>query len=379
LNFNDIRGQRLGLLKRVLIDQERPRTVLIGPLGTGKTTILKRWAETTGAILLPRSDKPTFRKAVQKVGFLALDKLDQVDVSWNDLLVEAITNSNASLVATFDGTVEAFIENTSRSLRALVTPIAFSKLSRDDVRAIIRDKGDFDPELVDLVSECGSPGFALQILQATNDKATLLNMLKAQPGDTDPDVPTVHAGLISDALSALVKECRRGDVREVAYWATVLLHHYKAPVYTLVRQLVISAGEDHHCIEAYQLAQAVATTYTVIGEGWNQKEYVLRVWCLLASLPKWFDEPLGVIHEDHYRILEQVEQDGVKPIPSYALDTDSWTGRKMAQDGKAIDWRVSSQRRVNMLSLIMGYSRTPELGSLGQAIQSDENGDSENE
>jgi hypothetical protein len=383
LVLDDIEGQDVGLLTRTL-DADVPRVVIIGPLGSCKTTVLKRWARHFGAMLLPRTDKPSFRKAVQKTnGCMALDRLDRVDDGWHDLLVEAILSKGSKILATFDGSVELYKDKVDRSLRALLTPIVFKPLDSKAVAGILSKRGSFDSALIDLVSVCGNVGFALNVLEVTQDEATVMEMLEAGPGHNDPDAPTVHRGLISDALSALIKECRRGDVQKTAYWATVLLHCYKAPVRQIVRRLVISAGEEHHCIEAYQLAQAVATTYAMIGDGWDQKEYVLRAWCLMAALPKFWDTELGRLHEDRYGYELEVEREGVRPIPSYALDKHTWSGRRMAQKGQWLDRRASGPpwSRLNMMLLSRGFwgQSGGSVGSLGKGLVSEERPDTEQE
>lgn len=366
-NLNDICGQDVELLTKLLTNHTS--VVMIGPMSSGKTTVLKRWGQHWKASDCPRTSKPDFRKVIVKaVAHISVDRLDRVDIGWLDLLVEAIEGEK-TVVATFDGDIHAYKERIPRHLRAKFTPYIFKRLAPDDIAIILESHG-FPSDKIDLVKDCGSVGFAIKVLQAAGDSETIMEVLEAGPGHNDPDAPTVHRGLISDAVSTLIKECRRGDVREVAYWATVLLYHYKAGVHRLVRRLVITAGEDHHCIEAYLLAQAVASTYGMIGGGIDQKEYVLRAWCLMASLPKWWDSEVGRAIECHFGMELGMLEEGVKSPPSYALDTHTWTGRRMQSQGKHLDWRMSGalDKRLNMMMLSEGIEPTLLMGSLGQAV-----------
>jgi len=356
--------------------------VLIGPLGCGKTTVTKRWIPYTSAITLKLTDKATFRKGITGPSeAFVIDRLDLVAKDWQELIVQAI-ESGKPVLCTFDGTRYAFNQHVSRHLKAKLIPLFVQQLSKEQVEQVLRQKlPNPSEELVKTLAESGNVGWALSFAATlsgdTSDVDRVREALEVAPDPNEPDAPTVHGGKISDAMSALIKEIRRGDVREAVYWAAVLLLHYKVPLFRVARRVVISASEDHHDARAYLLANAMMNTLNTIGYNTPEaRDHVMRAIAIMTTYDKWWDNDLGIAYQERHYVEDELIADGAKEVPSYACDMHTMTGKQMERRGEDMDLRLSGaiKGQMNMLYLAVKSNgkRTPFLGTLGYVIQGPE-------
>jgi replication-associated recombination protein RarA len=132
---------------------------------------------------------------------------------------------------------------------------------------------------------------------------------------------------MKEVVSALQKECRRGNTRDALYWAYCLLPNYEDYLW---RRLMVIAMEDVGMGDPDALVRLRAcrgTWYEM--RSWKGDSYHL----VIAQAVQVLCSALKSRTNDYLQCVVRAELDSgqEKPIPDYALDMHTRRGRAMGR------------------------------------------------
>lgn len=139
---------------------------------------------------------------------------------------------------------------------------------------------------------------------------------------------------MKEVVSALQKECRRGNTREALYWAYCLLPNFEDYLW---RRLLVIAVEDVGMGDPKVLVQLRAcreTWYEM--RSWKGDSYHLviahAIQILCSALKSRTNDYLQCVVRAELDGLEQrMREHNERPIPDYALDMHTRRGRAMGR------------------------------------------------
>lgn len=285
--LEDLEGQEhlLGPIRRLLTASTLPAVVLVGPPGTGKTTLAQLLAAAAGwelvAIDATVSGAPVLRDAIatHRGGVLFVDEIHRLTRPQQDVLLAALEAGSIGLIG-------ATTENPSvlsAALRSRVDvwrlrALAPDALERILARAVPAVGVAVEPAALAVIAAAanGDARLALRVLDTAahtvrDHGSDLLDTVTA--ADAAGVIAARHASE-SDMISALIKSIRGSDADAAAYWTMRLLDAGSDPLY-LARRLVIAASEDIGLVDDNALPLAVAALHATEKIGMPEATYPL--------------------------------------------------------------------------------------------------------
>jgi putative ATPase len=284
-SLDQVYGQSLvgpnGLLRTLISSSTLPSLILWGGPGTGKTTIARLIANTSGARFIEINSTSTGVAEVKKIFAEALNEL-QLTGRKTIIFCDEIHRFSKSQQDVFLGPVEAgqvtliaaTTENPSfKVINALLSrcrTFVLAKLTDDDIVRILERALE--------IENCTSPLLDTSLLQyfarfADGDARTALNLLELainlskQPSTTQDDIKTHLTQTLVydragdqhyDTISALHKSIRGSDPHAALYYLGRMLKSGEDPLY-IARRLIIVASEDVGLADNTMLSLATAT------------------------------------------------------------------------------------------------------------------------
>lgn len=284
-SLDDVCGQELvgpkGLLRGMIEARRIPSMILWGGPGTGKTTIARLIANTSGARFVEINSTSTGVAEVKKIFAESLKEL-QLTGRRTIIFCDEIHRFSKSQQDVFLGPVEAgqvtliaaTTENPSfKVISALLSrcrTFTLAKLSTDDLVKIL--------DRAMAVENCTSPLLNKDMLKyladfADGDARTALNLLElaislsANPNTTESDIKQHLTKTLVydragdqhyDTISALHKSIRGSDPHASLYYLGRMLKSGEDPLY-IARRLVVVASEDVGLADNTMLPLATAT------------------------------------------------------------------------------------------------------------------------
>lgn len=167
-----------------------------------------------------------------------------------------------------------------------------------------------------------------------------------------------------DVVSALIKSMRLGGLEDAYYWIQVMQAAGESYYYMAIT-LIIFAYEDCYEDEVIMISDACWRSMMaqkqkgVQGDGANTVIWWVNRLCRARKF--WECEEGRYREKMWYKVTDEIEADGCKrALPSYALDSHSYSGWKIKREGGEFDERFSGHRegRANMCAM---YERDGKL------------------
>jgi putative ATPase len=270
-----------GSALRLAIEQDRPPSmILFGPPGTGKTTIARIVAESTGAIfeelsaVSARVDdvRAVITRARDRLGgnglrtILFIDEIHRFNKAQQDSVLHAVEDGLVTLIG---ATTENPYFEVNSALLSRCTVIELATLSEAELAVIVRRgaaalETEVEDEVVELVAKRagGDARGALQILELAHDTARAEGapMGKRHVLDAARKRPLLYdrkGDQHYDFASAFIKSMRGGDADAAVYYLAAMLEAGEDPRF-IARRMVILASEDVGNADPRALGVAVA-------------------------------------------------------------------------------------------------------------------------
>src|SRR5579884_2148249 len=336
-----------GRALRLAIEQDRvPSMILYGPPGSGKTTLARIVAHTTGAEFEELSAvqatvanvREVLQRARERLGtsgrrtILFLDEIHRFNKAQQDALLPGV---ESGLVTLIGATTENPYYEVNSALISRTQVYELEPLGEEELAEIVRRGAvelgiPLEDELVELVARRsgGDARSALNILElaAETAKAAGSAVTEAHVEDAARKPPLVYdkAGEAHyDYTSAFIKSMRGSDADAAVYYLAAMLEGGEDPRF-VARRMIVLASEDIGNADPRALLVAVAAAQAVEHVGLPEARLNLaQAAVYLARAPKSNASYLAL-----NRATADVKERGATRPPK-ALRDGSWYGRRL--------------------------------------------------
>jgi putative ATPase len=336
-----------GSALRRAIEEDRVRSsILYGPPGSGKTTLARIVAASTGAAFEELSAvsatvkdvREVLARAQERLGttgrrtILFLDEIHRFNKAQQDALLPGV---ESGLVTLIGATTENPYYEVNSALISRTQVYELEPLTEDELGEIVRRGAaeleiDLAPELVALVARRsgGDARSALNILElaAETAKAEESSVTEAHVEDAARKPPLVYdkAGNAHfDFTSAFIKSMRGSDADAAVYYLAAMLEGGEDARF-VARRMIVLASEDIGNADPRALLVAVAAAQAVEHVGLPEARLNLAQAAIyLARAPKSNASYLAL-----NRATADVGERGAARPPK-ALRDGSWYGRRL--------------------------------------------------
>jgi putative ATPase len=275
-----------GSALRLAIAEDRVGSmILYGPPGSGKTTLARIVAHTTGAFFEELSAVSATVKEVREViasarerlgatgqrTILFLDEIHRFNKAQQDALLPAVEEGLLTLIG---ATTENPYFEVNSALLSRTQIYELEPLSEDDLATVVRKgatelESELDNELVGLIAR-----------RAGGDARNALNILELAAQTADAEGGAVTPEQVEDAarkrplvydkggdahydfISAFIKSMRASDPDAAVYYLAAMLEGGEDPRY-VARRMIVLASEDIGNADPRALLVAVAAAHAV--------------------------------------------------------------------------------------------------------------------
>jgi putative ATPase len=336
-----------GSALRRAIEEDRVRSsILYGPPGSGKTTLARIVAASTGAAFEELSAvsatvkdvREVLARAQERLGttgrrtILFLDEIHRFNKAQQDALLPGV---ESGLVTLIGATTENPYYEVNSALISRTQVYELEPLTEDELAEIVRRGAaeleiDLEPELVELVARRsgGDARSALNILElaAETAKAEGSPVTEAHVEDAARTPPLIYdkAGNAHfDFTSAFIKSMRGSDADAAVYYLAAMLEGGEDARF-VARRMIVLASEDIGNADPRALLVAVAAAQAVEHVGLPEARLNLAQAAIyLARAPKSNASYVAL-----NRATADVRERGAARPPK-ALRDGSWYGRRL--------------------------------------------------
>jgi putative ATPase len=339
----DVLGE--GSALRLAIEEDRVRSsIFYGPPGSGKTTLARIVAATTGAEFEELSAVSATVKDVREVlgrarerlgtsgrrTILFLDEIHRFNKAQQDALLPAV---EAGLITLIGATTENPYFEVNSALLSRTQVYELGPLEPDELEEVVRRGAtelgaEVPAELVELIAERagGDARSALNILELASETAAGAPLTEDHVEDAARKRPLVYdkgGDAHYDFTSAFIKSMRGSDPDASVYYLAAMLESGEDARF-IARRMIVLASEDIGNADPRALLVAVAAAQAVEHVGLPEARLNLAQAAIyLARAPK---------SNASYVALSEASRDvrergNVKP--PRALRDGSWYGRQL--------------------------------------------------
>jgi putative ATPase len=299
-----------GSALRLAIAEDRvASSILYGPPGSGKTTLARVIANTTGAVFEELSAVSATVKDVREViaaarerlgahgqrTILFLDEIHRFNKAQQDALLPAVEEGTVTLIG---ATTENPYFEVNSALLSRAQIYELEPLAQEELELIVRRgaaelEADLSDELVQLIATRagGDARNALNILELawSTAQAESVPLAEAHVEDAARKRPLVYdkgGDAHYDFISAFIKSMRGSDPDAAVYYLAAMLEGGEDPRF-IARRMIVLASEDIGNADPRALLVAVAAAHAVEHVGLPEARLNLSQAAIyLANAPK---------------------------------------------------------------------------------------------
>jgi putative ATPase len=329
-----------GSALRLAIDAGRPHSMILhGPPGSGKTTLARIIAETTGAAFEEESavqagraevraviERARHRKAQGTQTIFFLDEIHRFNKAQQDALLPAVEEGLITLIG---ATTENPYFEVNSALLSRTRVYELEPLSVTHVRALLDraiERGEcgseleVDPAALEFLAERsgGDARMALNGLELACDAAALAGGTAVTIAHAE-DALQRRALLYDrqadrhyDTISAWIKATRGSDPDASLYYLAVMLEGGEDPRF-IVRRMIVLASEDIGNADPQALSIATAAAHAVEHVGLPECQFALAQAAIYLSLAPKSDAAKRSV----FAAREHIRERGAAPPPAY--------------------------------------------------------------
>jgi putative ATPase len=272
-------------LARAIAEDRVASSIFYGPAGSGKTTLARIVAATTGAAFEELSAvsasvadvRAVIQRATERLGgegrrtILFLDEIHRFNKAQQDALLPAV---ESALITLIGATTENPYFEVNSALLSRLQLYELEPLSQDDVAVIVRRgagnlEADVPDGMVDLIARKagGDARAALNVLELAwrTAAAERLPLEERHVEDAARKRPVVYdkgGDAHYDFTSAFIKSIRGSDPDAALYYLAAMLEGGEDPRF-IARRLIVHASEDVGMADSQALLVATAAAHAV--------------------------------------------------------------------------------------------------------------------
>jgi putative ATPase len=368
VSLDDFYGQEhltgsQGVIRKLIQNRQLPSIIFWGPPGTGKTTLARILASSTGAAFFQLSAISSGVKEIrevitaagkEKLSVLFIDEIHRFSKSQQDSLLGAV---ESGLITLIGATTENPSFEVIQALLSRCQVYVLNSLNENDLTRVLKNALEKDEWLRSKNITVAETEALFRL--SGGDARKLLNLLELTVASTDSlSVSITNEMVIQvahqktalydkqgeqhyDIISAFIKSIRGSDPNAAVYWLARMIEGGEDPLF-IARRMVILASEDIGNANPTALVLANACFDAVNKIGYPECRIILSQCAVyLASSPKSNASYLAI-----EAALAEVKKSGNQPVPLALRNAPT---SLMKELGYGVDYRYAHDYESNFV------------------------------